>query len=118
MHDYQNRWLAGGAVRKSNKTKGEFCEEARIAVRKRLKTKEGDFEGSGFFGRQWSPQRAQPGGQIGSRGAETGAGFDVARHRQRSAAGVGRQKRETERTEEPKSCESITQNEFPCQLIN
>ncbi len=43
MHDYQNRGLAGGAVRKSNKIKGEFCEEARIAVRKRLKTKGGVF---------------------------------------------------------------------------
>ena len=43
MHDYHFRGVAGGGVRKSIKTKGEFCEEARIAVRNRLKTKGGVF---------------------------------------------------------------------------
>src|SRR5579862_2836883 len=111
MHDYQNRWLADGAVRKSNKTKGEFCEEARIAVRKRLKTKEGDFEGGGFFGgsrRAW----------LAHEGAATGASFDVPRYIQRSAVGVGRQGPGTERAEGQNSYRSIAQNWFPCQLIN
>src|SRR5579862_9164793 len=35
MHDYQNRGVAGGGVRKSIKTKGDFGGEARGAVRKR-----------------------------------------------------------------------------------
>src|SRR5579872_5498064 len=99
MHDYQNRGLAGGAVRKSNKTKGESCEEARIAVRKRLKTKEADFEGGWFFGGKGSLRRAQP-----VRGWIAIGGFAIA----------GRQKRATERAGERMSCESITRNEFPC----
>ena len=103
MHDYQNRGLADGAVRKSNKTKGEFCEEARIAVRKRLKTKEGDFEGDGFFGRRWSLRRVLLALEAGLTGGGTLA---------------GRPRRGTERAEDQRSCERIAQNEFPCQLIN
>ena len=90
-------------MRKSNKTKGEFCEEARIAVRNPLKTKEGDFEGDSSFGRRWSLRSAR----LEREGVATGV-----------LAVAWRQKRETERAEERTSCESITQNEFPCQLIN
>jgi len=116
MHDYQNRGLADGAVRKSNKTKGEFCEEARIAVRKRLKTKEGHFESDGLFGRRWSVRRVW----LAREGAATGASVDFALHLRRHAAavGAGRQGCGTERAEDRKSCERIAQNWFPCQLIN
>ena len=103
-------------MRKSNKTKGEFCEEARIAVRKRLKTKEGHSADSGFFDGQRSLRRAW----LAQEGAATSASFDVSRHIRRNgaAAGAGRQECETDRAEDRKSCESIAQNEFPCQLIN
>ncbi len=106
MHHYQNRWLAGGGVRKSNKTKGEFCDEARVAVRKRLKTKEGDFEGGGFFGGKCSLRRAW----LGRQGPARDARFDVSRHIRRSAVGAGRQECGTERAEDRKSCSSIAQN--------
>jgi hypothetical protein len=102
MHDYQNRGLADGAVRKSNKTKGEFCEEARIAVRKRLKTKEGDFAGGGFFGRWWSLRRAW----LAREGAPMGA-----------VAFAMRQQSGAERAADQESCETIAQNWFPCQLF-
>src|SRR5579862_7003345 len=102
MHDYQNRGLADGAVRKSNKIKGEFCEEARIGVRIRLKTNEGHFEDGGFFGDKCSFRRAW----LAHEGAATGASFDVSRHirRRGAAVGAGRQACEAERAEDQKSC--------------
>jgi len=92
MDDYQNRWFADGAVRKSNKTKGEFRGEARIAVRKRLKTKDGDFASGGLFGRRWSLRKARIGREVTATGA-----FSVAE----------RQKGEAERAGDRKSCGSI-----------
>ena len=43
LHDYQNRGVAEGAVRKSMKTKGRLRGEARVAVRNALKIKEGEL---------------------------------------------------------------------------
>jgi hypothetical protein len=70
LHEYQNRGLADGAVRKNNKTKDEKRGEARIAVRNRLKTKEDDFESGGFFAEKSSLLRLRRASEGAGAGAE------------------------------------------------
>jgi hypothetical protein len=63
MHECEKKWVAGGVVRKTIILKGEFCEEARIAARKRLILKEAIFAARDFadrdrvFARGWEAQR-------------------------------------------------------------
>jgi hypothetical protein len=72
-------------------------------VRKRLKTKEGDFDDRGFFDDQCSSRRAWLGREQAAKGGNAFA--------RRQVSG-------TEWAEDQESCGSVTQNLFACQLIN
>ena len=70
MHEFEKKRVAGGAVRKSIILKDEFCEEARIAVRKRLILKEAIFIARGLA----EEDRALAGGRQGQGRAAAAVG--------------------------------------------